>query len=298
MVCDIINIDCLDFLDSTNQTFDLTYLDPPFNQNKGYNSHNDNMDPIEYWRWMEDVCKNIFDKTTEGGAIYFMQREKNVKEVLFTLEKTGWSFQNLIIWKKKSSAVPGANKYGKHYQIIVFATKGNKPRVFNKLRIDPPLLVTEKYKRPTGMYVTDVWDDIRELTSGYFAGDEPLRVSNSERLHNQQSPISLILRIMLSSTMPGDYVFDPFAGTATTNIVAKQIDRNSIGVEKDELYFKHCLKRVNELRGIDSVNRFIHDYRFTENINVIWGTSEIKEFIKPQFALFEKKVEYKRSSKK
>jgi len=31
------------------------------------------------------------------------------------------------------------------------------------------LLVTDKYQREKGMYVTDVWDDIRELTSGYFA---------------------------------------------------------------------------------------------------------------------------------
>jgi len=298
LVCDIKNIDCLDFLDSTDQTFDLTYLDPPFNQNKEYNSHNDNMDPIEYWNWMENICKNIFDKTSEGGAIYFMQREKNVKEVLLTLEKTGWSFQNLIIWKKKSSAVPGAYKFGKHYQVIVFATKSNKPRVFNKLRIDPPLLVTEKYKRPTGMYVTDVWDDIRELTSGYFAGDEPLRISKTERLHNQQSPISLILRIMLSSTLPGDFVFDPFAGTATTNIVAKQIGRNSIGVEKDELYFKYCLKRINDLRDIDNVSRFMNEYKYTENLNEIWGSIEINEFNAPQYALFEKKVAYKRSSKK
>lgn len=297
MVCDIINMDSLDFLDSTNQTFDLTYLDPPFNQNKEYNSHNDNMDPIEYWSWMEKVCKNIFFKTSEGGAIYFMQREKNVKEVILTLEKTGWSFQNLIIWKKKSSAVPSSNKFGKHFQIIVFATKGTKPRVFNKLRIDPPLLVTEKYKRPTGMYVTDVWDDIRELTSGYFAGEEPLRIDNGERLHNQQSPINLLLRIILSSSNVDDFVFDPFAGTATTSIVARQLVRNSISVEKDELYFQYCLNRLNEFRDIDNIDRFIDDYKYTENLKEIWGSSTIKEFSQPQFALFENKVKYKNSAK-
>ncbi len=297
MVCDIINIDCLDFLDSTNQTFDLTYLDPPFNQNKEYNSHNDNMEPIEYWHWMEKVCKNIFLKTSEGGAIYFMQREKNVKEVILTLEKTGWSFQNLIIPKKKSSAVPSSNKFGKHYQVIVFATKGTRPRVFNKLRIDPPLLVTEKYKRPTGMYVTDVWDDIRELTSGYFAGEEPLRIVNGSRLHNQQSPINLLLRIILSSSNVDDFVFDPFAGTATTSIVARQLKRNSISIEKDELYYQYCLKRLNGFRDIDNIDRFIADYKYTENLKEIWGLSTIKEFDQPQFALFESKVKYKNSSK-
>ena len=91
------------------------------------------------------------------------------------------------------------NIQGKHYQVIVFATKGKKPRVFNKLRIDPPLLVTEKYARPNGMYVTDVWDDIRELTSGYFAGDEPLRFPDGKRVPNQQSTIALLLRIIITS---------------------------------------------------------------------------------------------------
>lgn len=289
MICDIINNDCVKFLDSTEHKFDLTYLDPPFNQNKNYNSYNDQIDPVEYWNWMKEVCNKIYNKTTSGGSIYFMQREKNVKEVIAILEDTNWTFQNLIIWKKKSSAVPGKNKYGKHFQIIIFATKSKKPRVFNKLRIDPPLLVTEKYKRPNGMYVTDVWDDIRELTSGYFAGEEPLRLPNGERLHNQQSPIQLLLRIILSSSKPGDFIFDPFCGTATTNIVSEQLSRNSIGIEKDKLYFQYCLKRLNEFRNVDIIDQYKDDYKYTENLDEIWGSPDIaKKFNPSMLTLFEK----------
>lgn len=293
MVCEIIKDDCVHYLNNTAYSFDLTFLDPPFNQNKEYNSHNDNMEPSEYWNWMNSVCSSIFNKTNEGGAIYFMQREKNVKEVLTTLEKTGWTFQNLIIWKKKTSAVPANTKFGKHYQIIAFATKGKRPRVFNKLRIDPPLLVTEKYKRENGMYVTDIWDDIRELTSGYFAGDEPLRLPNGERLHNQQSPIQLLLRIILSSSLPGDFVLDPFSGTATTNIVARQLNRNSICIEKDDLNYQFCQKRLNDFRDVDRIDRFKEDYKYTENLKEIWEASDIKELNPPQYTLFEKKVNYK-----
>ena len=294
MICDIINNDCVKFLDSTEHKFDLTFLDPPFNQNKNYNSHNDQMDPVEYWNWMQEVCNKIYNKTTSGGSIYFMQREKNVKEVIAVLEDANWTFQNLIIWKKKSSAVPGKNKFGKHYQIIVFATKGKRPRVFNKLRIDPPLLVTEKYQRPNGMFVTDVWDNIRELTSGYFAGEEPLRIPDGERLHNQQSPIQLLLRIILSSSKPGDFIFDPFSGTATTNIVARQISRNSICVEKDKMYFQYCVKRMNEFRDVDKIDRFKDEYKYTENLDDVWGSpASIEEFNPPQYTLFEKKKNYK-----
>lgn len=289
MVCDIIKNDCIQYLESTEQIFDLTFLDPPFNQNKIYNSHNDKMDPVAYWSWMKNVCDKIYKKTSTGGSIYFMQREKNAKEVIETLENTNWTFQNLIIWKKKSSAVPGKYKFGKHYQIIVFATKGKKPRVFNKLRIDPPLLVTEKYERPNGMFVTDVWNDIRELTSGYFAGEEPLRIPNGERLHKQQSPIQLLLRIILSSSNPGDYIFDPFSGTGTTCLVAKQLNRNSICIEKDKINFQYSTKRIKVIRDVDKIIRFKNDYKCTENLDDIWGSpTDIKEFHQPQYPLFDK----------
>ena len=176
ILCNIIKDDCEKTLKTNfSEKIHLTFLDPPFNQGKEYNSHNDDMPEAEYWDWMTRVCKLIFEKTVDGGSIYFMQREKNTSFVLDALSKSGWTFQNLIIWRKKSSAVPGNTRFAKHYQIIAFATKGQKPNTFNKLRIQPTLLVTEKYERKTGMYITDVWNDIRELTSGYFAGHEPLR---------------------------------------------------------------------------------------------------------------------------
>src|SRR5689334_15709255 len=208
----ILTGDCLEQLHSKHfsGTVDLTFLDPPFNQNKDYTHHNDNLSPEQFWGMMKEVCQRTFNITSKGGAVYFMQREKNAEDVLRCLRETGWTLQNLIIWKKKTSAVPQGARYGKHYQVIAFATKGKLPRVFNKLRIDPPLLATEKYHRPDGMYVTDVWDDIREVGGGYFAGDEPLRTKDGERFHKQQSPIRLLARIILSSSKIGDVVLDPF----------------------------------------------------------------------------------------
>ncbi len=99
----IINQNCIKFLEKYSEIpFDLTFLDPPFNQSKEYRSHNDSMESTDYWNWMKEVCKLTFQKSSLGAAIYFMQREKNIKYVLETLDSTGWIFQNLIIWKKKS----------------------------------------------------------------------------------------------------------------------------------------------------------------------------------------------------
>lgn len=272
--CIVLHENCTSALDNggVESKIDLSFFDPPFNQDKAYNMWDDNLSPAKYWEWMHEICAKVYALTSDGGAIYFMQREKNTEFVLQCLRDTGWSFQNLIIWKKKTSAVPGVKRFGKHYQIIAFATKGKTPRVFHRLRIDPPLPADYKHARENGMFVTDVWDDIRELTSGYFAGDEALRDTAGNRLHKQQAPLQLLLRIILSSTNPGDVVLDPFAGSGTTLVVADQLRRRSIGIELDSHNIALIQNRLAEQRKSDDVSRFFKDYACTPDLETIWGT--------------------------
>jgi len=284
MVYQILNNDCLDVFrnKSINYKIDLTFLDPPFNQNKEYTYYNDNISEEHYWAMMTDVCRSIFDLTNKGGSIYFMQREKNTEYVLTCLRKTGWFFQNLIIWKKKTSAVPIVGKYGKHYQIIAYATKGEKAKTFNRLRIEPPLPPNYKYQRENGVFLTDVWDDIRELTSGYFAGNEAFRTENGERFHKQQTPLALLIRIILSSSKIGDWILDPFAGTGTTLCVAHQLQRNSIGIEIDPANADLIKKRLDDIREDDLIQKYYKDYSCTESLSEIWGDEcETQSIIKP-----------------
>lgn len=272
----------------------LTFLDPPFNQGKDYDYFDDTLPEHEYWLMMQTVCARVRELTADGGAIYFMQREKNTEAVLQCLRETGWTLQNLIVWTKRTSAVPNTIRFGKQYQIIAFATKGKRPRVFNRLRIDLPLRPEQKIPREDGVFVTDVWDDIREMTSGYFAGDEALRNHSGERAHKQQSPIALLLRIILSSTMPGDLVLDPFAGTGTTLVVAEQLGRPSVGIEIDPKNVKLVETRLEEQREADSVLPLQEYYRFTPSLDKIWrGATAKYEIRKPQMALFERKRSYK-----
>ena len=268
----LICTDCSKWLSSEEldvPEFNVSFLDPPFNQGKDYRSHDDQMNDDQYWEWMLNISEGIFKHSATGAAMYFMQREKNSERVLETLRKSGWTFQNLIIWKKKTSIIPGINRYGKAYQIIVYATKGSHPAVFNRLRINPPL--PHGYTpRTKGVCVNDVWDDIRELTSGYFAGDEALRTHSGERAHKQQSPIALLLRIILTSSLPGDCIFDPFAGTGTTLSVASQLGRYAIGIEKDPLNFELIENRLNSFRKSDHIDRYQSNYFYTDNLERIW----------------------------
>jgi len=185
------------------------------------------------------------------AALFISCKEKkNTEQVLSCLRNSEWTLQNLIIWKKKTSAVPCSNKFGKHYQIIAYATKGEKSRIFNKLRISPQLPPNYKNGYENGIFVTDVWDDIRELTSGYYAGDEAIRSDNGERFHKQQSPVSLLIRIILSSSTIGDTILDPFSGTGTTLVVSKQLKRNSVGIEIDPDNVKCIYNRLETIKSL------------------------------------------------
>ncbi|BCW94991.1 MAG: site-specific DNA-methyltransferase [Fimbriimonadales bacterium] len=269
----LIQGDCLDALDAIQSQgiqVALTFLDPPFNQGKEYAYFDDDQPEPLYWEWLRQVCRKVYACTEAGGALYLMHREKNAEWVLRTVRETGWTLQNLIIWLKKTSAVPNTQRFGKQYQIIAFATKGTRPRCFHRLRIDLPPEPNYKFPRADGVFVTDCWSDIRELTSGYFAGDEAIRDACGERVHKQQSPVALLLRILLSSTKPNDWVLDPFAGTGTTAVVAEQLGRHCIAIEVDPEYTRLIQDRLRQRRAADSILRWRPYYRFTPELEAIW----------------------------
>jgi len=106
-----------------------------------------------------------------------------------------------------------------------------------------------------------------------------LRLENGERLHKQQSPVHLLTRIILSSSNVGDMVFDPFAGTGTTLVVAKQLQRNSIGIEIDKFNVSFIQKRLNEPKYSDNILKYRNDYLFTEKLDEIWQKNDSIEIV-------------------
>jgi len=76
----------------------------------------------------------------------------------------------------------------------------------------------------------------------------------------------LLLRIILSSTNPGDIVLDPFSGTGTTVVVAKQINRKSISIELDPVNIDCINNRISIIRDADIIQKYYEDYICTENL--------------------------------
>ena len=72
--------------------------------------------------------------------------------------------------------------------------------------------------------------------------------TSSERLgYKTQKPLGLLKRIIRVSTNPGDLVFDPFCGCATTLEAAERLERRWIGID----IAIHAVKRVAKVRLVE-----------------------------------------------
>ncbi len=71
----------------------------------------------------------------------------------------------------------------------------------------------------------------------------------STRDHPAPYPVALADRLIRMFSFVGDTVFDPFNGTATTQVAAAACGRNSIGIEVDPVYFEDGLDRLRRETG-------------------------------------------------
>ena len=64
--------------------------------------------------------------------------------------------------------------------------------------------------------------------------------------HPTEKPLKLFRYLIEVSSNPGDTVFDPCAGSGTTGVAAKQLDRKFIGCELNPEYWAKALERISE----------------------------------------------------
>ncbi|MGB1035244.1 MAG: site-specific DNA-methyltransferase, partial [Primorskyibacter sp.] len=83
------------------------------------------------------------------------------------------------------------------------------------------------------------------------SGSERLKDSEGAKAHPTQKPESLLHRVLVGSTNPGDVVLDPFFGTGTTGAVAKMLGRDYIGIEREANYRAVAEKRLSRVRRLD-----------------------------------------------
>ena len=74
---------------------------------------------------------------------------------------------------------------------------------------------------------------------------------NGEKAHSTQKPLALLRRIINATSKPGDIVLDPFLGSGTTAVAAKELGRQYIGIERDDTYIKVAKQRLDKTTLLD-----------------------------------------------
>ena len=64
--------------------------------------------------------------------------------------------------------------------------------------------------------------------------------------HGAVFPLELVEKVITNFSKTGQVVFDPFLGTGTAGVVAKNLNRKFIGIELDETYFNIAKERIGE----------------------------------------------------
>jgi len=122
--------------------------------------------------------------------------------------------------------------------------------------------MTGEGKRET-MFANE--DGEKQLGRATLPGNEhqPKEVQPKKNNHPTTKPVKLMSYIITLFTREGDWVLDPFLGSGTTGIASKLLNRNFIGVEREEEYFEIIQQRLDVSRE-ELVNFFKMEIKDTQ----------------------------------
>ena len=249
----IYNMDCLEGLKQIDsEIVNLIITDPPYNINYHYIRYKDIRN--DYWEWCSNWLKECYRVLHPTGSIYVKQQQKNSMRFGYLMEKIGFKFQNMIIWKN-ISGYPRKSRFVKSYEVILFFSKTDDFKfntyaqtVPNKFRSWTPT----RDKRLKGQ-MTDLWTDIKFVHTGAVVHPEAilketdkLSRKSMEKAHPCQMPSGLARRAILFSSNENDLVIDIFNGSGTTTRAAYELKRRFLGTDIDKYYCNVAIKRLQQ----------------------------------------------------
>ena len=241
----IIYADALEALKTLpDNSVDLIFADPPYNIGKNFNGKIEKWDTEEsYLEWCYEWLDLCIQKLKPNGSFYVMTATQFMPYFDIHLRKK-LTILSRLVWSYDSSGVQAKKYYGSMYEPILFCVKDKNNYTFNTNDILVEAKTGAKRKLidyrkavPTVYNSEKVPGNVWEFSRVRYRMDE-------YENHPTQKPISLLERIIKASSNEGDLVLDPFSGTFTTCYVAKELNRNSIGIELQDEYVKIGLRRL------------------------------------------------------
>ena len=174
----------------------------------------------------------------DTGSIWVIGSYHNIFRVGAILQDLGFWILNDVIWRKTN---PMPNFRGKRFtnahETLIWATKNPKQQY------------TFNYEAMKAL--NDELQMRSDWTLPICAGHERIKGADGQKAHSTQKPESLLHRVIVASTKPGDVILDPFFGSGTTGAVAKRLGRHFIGIEREKTYADVARARIAEIVPAD-----------------------------------------------
>src|SRR3989339_1732278 len=231
-----------------DNSIDLVFADPPYNMSKKnglawkYSKHVtmqegwDMFTKDDYFKFNKGWLAECFRVLKHGGSLWVSGSFHNIYQTGFIIQEffPDIKINNSIVWFKPN-AQPNitCRFFTESTEHLIWATKNGdgKKLKFNyqwtKDHITDPI-------NPIGKQTRNVWSIPLTPKKEKWGGEHPT-----------QQPMELLRRIILTCTNEGALVLDPFVGSGTTSVVAKMLNRNSIGIDRDIKYIEIAKNRLS-----------------------------------------------------
>lgn len=234
-------------VDKNFTSFDLTVTSPPYNIGKSYEQVKTT---DEYVEWSKSWFDVVYKTTQKNGSFWLNIGYMPVKNIgkavplpYLLWDKTKFFLIQEIIWNY-GAGVAARKSLSPRNEKILWYVKNADEYIFNLDSIRDPNVKYPNQKKngklrvnPLGKNPSDVWQ-IPKVTSGKNR-------SSKERVdHPAQTPIELFKRIILAGSNPEDLVLDPFIGSGTTAVAAKNLDRYVVGFDVNADFLDIAINRI------------------------------------------------------
>ena len=254
---------------------DLIIIDPPYNLSRNFGTvkfeaMKEDVYEEYLMSWFPEVCRKLSPK----GSLYMcgdwkctssMQRViarylKVINRITWQREKGRGTKAN---WKNSMEDIWYAVRDEKNYhydvEAVMMRRKVLAPYRENGQAKDWEECDGGKYRNT---HPSNFWDDI----------SIPFWSMKENTPHPTQKPEKLYAKLILASSRKGDIVFDPFAGSGTSAVVARKLGRHYCGIEIDENYCLYAAKRIKNAAMDSSIQGYVG--------GVFWERNSKEEQIK------------------
>lgn len=240
----LIHQDTFQALEKLNTKFDMVFADPPYflsndgltvkngkvvSVNKGdWDKPSNDFQIDEFNRkWLSLVRNNMKDEST----IWVSGTSHNIFSIGKVLTELGFKILNIITWEKTNPPPNFSCRSFTHStEQVIWARKEQKVPHYYNYNLMKQLNNNKQMKDVWRLPAIAKWEKV--------CGKHPT-----------QKPLSLLTRIILSSTKTGDCILDPFSGSSTTGISANLLGRKFTGIDSNKEYLELSKSRKNEIEN-------------------------------------------------